>query len=361
MSGDDSNTTKLIFVGTGVSTAIPVMGHLDRNCACKDAIENPSTSKNRRNNVSILLQSKPSATDAAKTATDKCANVLVDCGKTFRDAYFRILARHGITHITSLLLTHDHMDAIAGVDDLRDLQYFAEAGEFWKCQYYIPTYLSTTTLGTLKSQVPYIIDESIHRGKEAALQSDWASAPLPSLKNDGIRERRATCLDLFEVDDVSVSQIHVAGLEGVPTYALPVIHGAGYQCLGFAFGAGTTQELNASGRSDCVVYLSDVSEVPEETMRFLKSIPRIDVLVVDVLDDRASHFSHFCLPQAMELVTQLDPTRAYGVGMYCGIVHDTYNAKLSSFVDDCRSTGKTKNLQSFELAFDGLELDVSLS
>eukprot|EP00667_Euglena_gracilis_P025441 EG_transcript_29858 len=80
----------VIVLGTGVSTAVPMMAHiLRRSCksalprkvdglsCCEDALRNP-TSKNRRNNVALLLRY------AHPDGRLRC--VMVDAGKTMRDA-----------------------------------------------------------------------------------------------------------------------------------------------------------------------------------------------------------------------------------------------------------------------------------
>lgn len=89
-------------------------------------------------------------------------HILIDAGKTFHDAYFRVLMKHKVQLLDALLLTHDHADAIAGLDDLRDLQRMKmnlDDGH-WHISYYIPTYMTTSTLRTLKSKVDYVIKNS---------------------------------------------------------------------------------------------------------------------------------------------------------------------------------------------------------
>lgn len=74
---------KVIFVGTGVSTAVPNLFHvLNDSCqVCRDAMIHGS--KNRRNNVSIAIVF--SIDDCGKSI-EKC--VMVDCGKTMRFVRF---------------------------------------------------------------------------------------------------------------------------------------------------------------------------------------------------------------------------------------------------------------------------------
>jgi hypothetical protein len=74
-------TFDVLFVGTGVSVGVPSLEHLmlsPHACSlCEEAYANPS-SRNRRNNVSIML--------IVPTDAEQHRCVLVDCGKTFRDA-----------------------------------------------------------------------------------------------------------------------------------------------------------------------------------------------------------------------------------------------------------------------------------
>ena len=49
----------------------------------------------------------------------------IDVGKTFRDAVLRWYPRHGVDALNAVLLTHDHADAVLGLDDLRGLQVCA--------------------------------------------------------------------------------------------------------------------------------------------------------------------------------------------------------------------------------------------
>jgi len=102
----------LLFLGTGASTAVPELGHvLRKDCEVCVASHLDPLSKNRRNNVSVALLFKSS------NGTQRC--VLVDCGKTMRQACITHLFNHGISSVDSLILTHGHADAMLGLDDLR--------------------------------------------------------------------------------------------------------------------------------------------------------------------------------------------------------------------------------------------------
>ena len=113
----ESQELSIIFLGTGVSTGIPKLGCIIRpdqslpECGvCRSAL-NPH-SRNRRCNVSVLLRFRGS--------DKRVMNVMVDAGKTMREACLRHLPRYGVRGIDALLLTHAHADAILGMALARD-------------------------------------------------------------------------------------------------------------------------------------------------------------------------------------------------------------------------------------------------
>ena len=133
------------IIGSGVSTGVPMMNHIlqgacpnkeygyrksDGMAVCVDACR--PDSKNARSNVSILVRFTPSG---GETGSESYV-VMVDAGKTMRPACMRALPRLGVSTVDALLLTHDHADAIFGLDDLRDLQQQSEVtdpetGKLW--------------------------------------------------------------------------------------------------------------------------------------------------------------------------------------------------------------------------------------
>lgn len=92
---------KLLFLGTGGSSGIPIIG-----CDC---IVCSSTSKfNKRLRSSVLIQ----------TPTK---NILIDPGPDFRQQALT----YNIRHIDATIITHVHYDHIGGLDDLR-IFYFIQ-------------------------------------------------------------------------------------------------------------------------------------------------------------------------------------------------------------------------------------------
>ncbi|CBH12407.1 hypothetical protein, conserved [Trypanosoma brucei gambiense DAL972] len=364
------------IVGSGVSTGVPVIGHLSSDCACAEAFRDPQ-GPDRRNNVSLLITVRDAECTGSDSEDDRNAkHVLIDCGKTFRDAYFRVLAKHKVRYLDGLLLTHDHADAAGGVDDLRDLQRVTvdDASKCCTIEQYISTYASEKTIESLRQQFGYIVRNSWLMGP-APTTAEEHELVVKRVREDREREgqtdnigyRRSAALHLYTLPDTHPSSFYIPGFgENFPMYALPVEHGKGYMSLGFVFGRGVA--LRSTGASSCngyscVVYLSDVSEIPPNAMSFLHDLVKIDVLFVDMLyGPEVSHPSHYCMDDTLQLVCELQPARTYAIGMYCDIKHAAGNRLLKERLEELRGAGKCGDgVITVELGYDGMTMALPLS
>lgn len=88
---------KLTFLGTGTSSGVPLVG-----CGCE--VCKSSDPRDKRLRASALVEYGG-------------LTMMVDCGPDFRQQAIRA----GITHLDGILLTHNHMDHIGGLDDTRAL------------------------------------------------------------------------------------------------------------------------------------------------------------------------------------------------------------------------------------------------
>jgi phosphoribosyl 1,2-cyclic phosphodiesterase len=305
---------ELIFLGTGVSTGVPKIGCIlrksEEECTvCHRAYKNP-LDPNHRCNVSVLVRKTDS--------NGESLNIMIDAGKTMRDAVLRWLPRYNVKGIDAVILTHGHADAVGGIDDLRDLQIFQynkdESGKIaeFKIAKELPIYLNQATFETCKGAYPYLVKE------------------IP--KDDKCPRRIASLR--WEVIENSVP-FHIEGVKVIP---LPVLHGGDYICLGFAFGEGN------------FVYLSDISGVQPHVLKQLKGYD-IEILVLDAL----AHFhnpSHFSLEQSIEFVKKLRPERTLLVGMSCDMgLHDEVNKDLEALEE-------SEGLR-IQLAHDGLGVNLN--
>ncbi|CBZ27078.1 conserved hypothetical protein [Leishmania mexicana MHOM/GT/2001/U1103] len=365
---------RLTFVGTGVSSAIPVIGHLTTDCACRDAIANPS-GPNRRNNVSLLI-SLPFSDGKSGV---EWHHVLIDCGKTFRSAYMRVLAPMRVQYVDALLITHGHADAMHCVEELCGMQ--AEAAARYtqsastsssssaartlapavipRTLRRVPTFVTAPTLDQIAMVSPELVTRSFHVGAAPttgmAYHSALAATADTIARSSSSAEALSTVMDIFYMDDKKPQRMHVPfgplspaastprgvhdtdAASDLPFYSFPVEHGKGYISMAWVFGRGTafkSQQAPQQGpqqrEGSCVVYISDVSHIPATSMAFLQDLVKIDVLVLDLLAEHgAPSASHYCADEAIPLVVALAPRRTYFVGMFCSLEHHRTNKALA--------------------------------
>lgn len=130
---------------------------------------------------------------------------------------------------------------------------------------------------------------------------------------------------------------HKTDFAGVPVQVFPVLHGRNYTSLGFAIGH----------HPGDFVYISDVSEIPADTMGYLESIAPIHRFVIDALSNEP-HGTHFHLDAAMQVIAHLKPRKAFLTGLVsCHFgFHDDFERKLQVLNPDVH------------VAFDGLYFDI---
>jgi phosphoribosyl 1,2-cyclic phosphate phosphodiesterase len=91
---------KIVFLGTGTSSGVPMIG-------CECAVCSSSDKKDNRLRSSILVQS-------ANTT------LVVDTGPDFR---YQML-RQNVNKLDAVIFTHSHKDHLAGLDDVKAFNYF---------------------------------------------------------------------------------------------------------------------------------------------------------------------------------------------------------------------------------------------
>ena len=118
---------KFLFLGTGASAGVPLVG-----CDC--GVCKSADPRNQRLRPSGVLRAGGKS-------------FLIDIGPDFRQQALKF----GLDHLDGLLLTHTHYDHVAGIDELRVLNYRQKRP--------FPCLLSEATLRDLKIRYYYLFQE----------------------------------------------------------------------------------------------------------------------------------------------------------------------------------------------------------
>jgi len=220
---------ELIFLGTGTSQGVPLIG-----CQCEVCQSNDDKDKRLRSSVLVRTQ---------KTT------IVVDTGPDFRQQ----MLREKVYQLDAVLFTHEHKDHIAGLDDIRAYNFILKKK--------IPVYANSRVIKALEREFHYIFQDEKYPG-------------IPEI------EIREINLKEFTIGDIQILPVEVMH------YKLPV--------LGFVF-------------NKKMAYITDANYISESEKDKLKNL---DILILNALR-REKHISHFTLNEAIELIQELKPQKAY--------------------------------------------------
>ena len=195
--------------------------------------------------------------------------VVVDTTPDFRAQAMR----EGLDRLDAVLFTHDHVDHILGLDDVRPF-YFRTGTP-------IPIFADRRSMESLKRVFTYIFDQNYPYGGIPKLDPHLIDGP-------------------FEI-------------WGEKVIPLPVFHGH-VTILGF--------------RLQNMAYVTDFSTIPEETLALLGGL---DVLILDALRHKP-HPTHSTVEQSLALVDRLKPRRAFFTHIAHELSHEETNATFPSHV-----------------------------
>ena len=198
--------------------------------------------------------------------------ILLDVSPDFREQALR----ENLTDVDAVLLTHSHYDHVGGIDDLRP--FCAHRN--------VPIYLQKD------------VNDDLHR----RLDYCFRPTPYPGVPT-------------FDMHEVTHNEpFYINGLKIIP---IQVMHGR-LPILGYRIGD--------------FAYITDAKTIPESELEKLEGLK---VLVVNALRDR-EHFAHMSVHEAVELIEQLKPERAYLTHFNHEIgLHEEVEKRLSANVHPC--------------------------
>jgi len=219
---------------------------------------------------------------SALLTTDNNSNILFDIGPDFRQQ----MLHHSVEHLDAILITHAHRDHVGGLDDIRSFNYVQHS----KMNVYLNNEARTALLRDYRyifenHQFPGLPEADLHEvGAEPFLAAGETVMPIRAMHKD-----------------------------------LPIL---GYRIRNFA-------------------YITDANYIAPSEMEKLKGV---EILVINALR-KAKHFSHYSLPEALEVIGQIQPKQSY-------ITHISHEMGLHSEVEKELPDGVHQ-------AYDNLQIDIN--
>ncbi len=219
---------KITFLGTGTSQGVPVIA-----CDCATCRSEDPHDKRLRTSLMVEVEG---------------TTLIFDAGPDFRQQ----MLREKVTRLDAIILTHEHKDHIAGLDDVRAFNY--------KSQDAIDIYSEERVQKALRKEYSYVFSEFQYPG-------------IPKMRLNTIND------EIFTVGRLQILPLRVFH------YRLPV--------YGF--------------RIDNFAYITDANYIPEETVEKLLGVK---YLVINALR-KEKHISHFNLREAIDFIRQISPKKAF--------------------------------------------------
>jgi phosphoribosyl 1,2-cyclic phosphate phosphodiesterase len=210
-------------------------------------------------------------------------DIVIDSGPDFRQQ----MLRANFSKLDAIVYTHEHKDHLAGMDDIRAFNFSSKKP--------MQIYCTKQVYAALCREFHYVFDPQ------------FQYPGIPQVETNFINK-----MDVISIGDMSITPIEVLH------YKLPV--------LGF--------------RVDNFTYITDANFISDTEKAKIKGT---EVLVLNALR-KEKHISHFNLEEALELIAEINPKKAY-------LTHISHLMGTHSDV--------SKELpDNVEIAYDGLSIEI---
>ncbi|MCK9613061.1 MAG: MBL fold metallo-hydrolase [Bacteroidales bacterium] len=249
------------FLGTGTSQGVPVI-----TCNCETCLSDDPRDKRLRS--SLLVETSE-------------VTFVIDTGPDFRQQ----MLREKVKKLDAVILTHEHKDHTAGLDDIRAFNFIQNCA--------MDVYARASVNRIIRREFDYVFSKNKYPGVPKIIQHD--------IRNEA-----------FTVKGINIIPVEAKH------YMLKIF---GYRIGSFA-------------------YLTDASDIH---IREKKKLLQLDVLAVNALRIKPHH-SHYNLEQALFLIEELQPKKAY-------LTHISHLMGKHSDIEK-------KLPEHVSLAYDGLKISI---